>query len=58
MAERLKNRRTSAGPDGSPLPKYAAYIIYGNFILICEGMAPEQSIESYVNLTVNLNQAE
>tara|TARA_B100000131_G_scaffold47090_1_gene41782 strand:- start:49 stop:594 length:546 start_codon:yes stop_codon:yes gene_type:complete len=42
----IKNRRTSGGPDGSPLPKYGGYAIYGNFIILCEGVNLEQSLET------------
>ena len=53
-SEGLKNRRTSGGPDGSPLPKYGGYIIYGNFILICEGISNQQSHQNCSNLIKNL----
>lgn len=53
-AEGIKNRRTSGGPDGSPLPKYGGYIIYGNFILLCEGIGIEQSNQNCSNLIRNL----
>ena len=52
--EGIKNRRTSGGPDGSPLPKYGGYVIYGNFVLLCEGISLEQSIQSCNNLIRNL----
>ena len=42
----IKNRRTSGGPDGSPLPKYGGYAIYGNFIILCEGVNLEQSLKT------------
>jgi len=43
-SEGIKNRRTSGGPDGSPLPKYGGYAIYANFIILCEGVNLEQSL--------------
>tara|TARA_B100000674_G_C37861818_1_gene925169 strand:- start:241 stop:789 length:549 start_codon:yes stop_codon:yes gene_type:complete len=42
----IKNRRTSGGPDGSPLPKYGGYTIYGNFIILCEGVNLDQSLKT------------
>ncbi len=42
----IKNRRTSGGPDGSPLPKYGGYAIYGNFIILCEGVNLDQSLKT------------
>ena len=55
-AEGIKNRRTSGGPDGSPLPKYGGYTIYGNFILLCEGISFDQSLQTCSNLIRNLDQ--
>ncbi|MEC7880547.1 MAG: DUF6810 family protein [Chloroflexota bacterium] len=55
-AEGIKNRRTSGGPDGSPLPKYGGYVIYGNFILLCEGISFDQSLQTCSNLIRNLDQ--
>jgi len=55
-AEGIKNRRTSGGPDGSPLPKYGGYAIYGNFILLCEGVSLDQSLQTCSNLIRNLDQ--
>ena len=54
-AEGIKNRRTSGGPDGSPLPKYGGYAIYGNFILLCEGISLDQSLQTCSNLIRNLD---
>ena len=51
----IKNRRTSGGPDGSPLPKYGGYIVYSNFILLCEGVNLEQSIKTCSNIIFELN---
>ena len=55
-AEGIKNRRTSGGPDGSPLPKYGGYVIYGNLILLCEGVTLDQSTQTCSNLIRNLDQ--
>ena len=54
-AEGIKNRRTAGGPDGSPLPKYGGYAIYGNFILLCEGISLDQSLQTCSNLIRNLD---
>ena len=53
-AEGLKNRRTSGGPDGSPLPKYGGYVIYGNLILLCEGVSSEEAIQNCSRFLKNL----
>ena len=54
--EGIRNRRTSGGPDGSPLPKFGGYVVYGNFILLCEGVNQEQSIQSCSNFINNLEE--
>ncbi len=51
----IKNRRTSGGPDGSPLPKYGGYVIYSNFILLCEGVNLEQSIKTCSKIIFELD---
>ena len=51
----IKNRRTSGGPDGSPLPKYGGYVVYSNFILLCEGVNLEQSIKTCSKIIFELN---
>ena len=44
--EGIRNRRTSGGPDGSPLPKFGDYVIFGNLIVFCEGMSSEEAIQN------------
>ena len=54
----IKNRRTSGGPDGSPLPKYGGYAIYGNFIILCEGVSLNQSLKTcskIINEIIKMN---
>ena len=54
----IKNRRTSGGPDGSPLPKYGGYVIYDNFIILCEGVNLDQSIKTCSKLINELIQTK
>ena len=52
--EGIRNRRTSGGPDGSPLPKFGDYVIFGNLIVFCEGMSSEEAILNCTNFLKNL----
>jgi hypothetical protein len=52
----IKNRRTSGGPDGSPLPKYGGYVIYANFILLCEGVNLDQSLKTCSKIIQEINE--
>ena len=52
----IKNRRTSGGPDGSPLPKYGGYVIYANFILLCEGVNLDQSLKTCSKIIQVINE--
>ena len=46
--EGLNNRRriVGGGDRGKTNPRYGAYIIYGNLIILCEGRTREYSIET------------
>lgn len=52
--EGIRNRRTSGGPDGSPLPKYGDYVVFANFIIICEGVSSKESFQNCTNFLKNL----
>ena len=52
--EGIRNRRTSGGPDGSPLPKFGDYVIFGNLIVFCEGMSSEEAIQNCSRFLKNL----
>ena len=52
----IKNRRTSGGPDGSPLPKYGGYVIYSNLILLCEGVNLDQSLKTCSKIIQVINE--
>ena len=52
--EGIRNRRTSGGPDGSPLPKFGDYVVFGNLIVFCEGMSSGEAIGNCSRFLKNL----
>ena len=60
--ENLKHRQKVSEPsnvaggagNGIPIPKYQAYVIYGNFILLCPGYNQNEALKACTIIVKNL----